>query len=127
MPEPSLRSQALDRLAQERRRDIECPHGHSCRPQVTGGVRVAVNFCRGLPEALDYCWCLPERVGIGLDRKDPQVCRFRVAQAIGRLDKNPACHRCRIHHPGPRSDKPGHVELQIAIACLARMLGGSDQ
>jgi hypothetical protein len=32
MLEPSLRSQVLARLAQERRRDIEGPHGHSCRP-----------------------------------------------------------------------------------------------
>ena len=74
MPEPSLRSQTLDCFAEEHRREIEGSHGHRCRSQETGGVRVVVNLLRGFPEALEYCWCLPERVGIGLDRKDPQVC-----------------------------------------------------
>ena len=41
MPEPSLRSKTLDCLAEERRSDIEGPHGHSCRPQKTGGVSTA--------------------------------------------------------------------------------------
>ncbi len=73
MPEPSLRSQTLDRPAQECRREIEGPHGHSGRPQKTGGIRVVVNICRGFTEALEYCGRLSERVGIGLDRKDPRV------------------------------------------------------
>jgi len=74
MPEPSLCSQTLDCLAEERRSDVEGPHGHSCRAQETGGVRVVVNVCCGFTEALEYGWCLSERIGIGLDRKDPEVC-----------------------------------------------------
>jgi hypothetical protein len=73
MPEPSLRPQTLGRLAQERRRDIEGPHRYRRRPQIPGGVRIAVNVCRGLTETLEYDWRLSERVGIGLDGQDPQV------------------------------------------------------
>ena len=73
MPEPPLRAQTLDRLAQERRRDIEGPHGHGRRSQISGGVRIAVDVCRGFTETLEYRWCLSERVGIGLDGQDPGV------------------------------------------------------
>ena len=47
MSQPSLRPQPFDRLAQKRRRDVEDPHRHRGRPQEAGGVRVAVNVCRG--------------------------------------------------------------------------------
>ena len=74
MPEPSLGSQAFDRLAQERRRDIEGPRRHRRRPQETGGVRVAVNTCRGFTQTLEYGRRLSEWVGVGLDGQDPEVC-----------------------------------------------------
>jgi len=54
MPEPSLHSETLDCLAEERRRDVEGPHGHGCRPQKTGRVRIMMSLLRGFTETLEY-------------------------------------------------------------------------
>jgi len=68
-----LRPQALDGLGQKGRREIEGAHRHRGRPQETGSVRVAVDVGRGLAQASEYGWGLPERVGVGLNGKDPDV------------------------------------------------------
>jgi len=73
VPEPPLPAQTLDRLGQERGRDIERPHRHRGRPQIPGGVRIAVDVGRGGPQPPQDDRRLPERVSIGLDGQDPQV------------------------------------------------------
>ena len=69
-----MRPQALDCLGQKGRREIEGAHRHRGRPQETGGVRVAaVDVGRGLAQAPEYGRGLSERVGVGLNGKDPDV------------------------------------------------------
>ena len=68
-----MRPQALDGLGQKGHREIEGAHRHRGRPQEPGGVHVAVDVGRGLAQAPEYGWGLPERVGVGLNGKDPNV------------------------------------------------------
>jgi hypothetical protein len=74
MREPSFFAKTLDRLGQERGRDVECASGHSGRAKKARCVAIQVAVGHGGAQPSHQGWRFSEGVGVRVDTYDARLC-----------------------------------------------------